>query len=1091
MRASLAQSLAAATILLLVARVHGGQCDYSDAFSIQHTVDCGPGSSLPCENYDAGCCNYMYVAKRCTSCLPGTYSTGPQNTACTACPAGTFSTVSAANNAGVCTDCVPGTYSSAGATSCLGSPCTPGTTGMSRATSATAAACNIGSPCPPGSYGMPGNVYGSCSFCSAGTFSTSFGSSSCSPCPPGTDHSLNNLTECPPCPKYTFSAANGQPCLHCSQPGSIPVSPYSSSCYGSEGALCPLGLVCPGSGLPPFPSPGGYITTYQGSSSLSSLTACPPGTYSLTGNITCTPCAAGFYSQATAANSSDTCSPCGAGMFSPPGSYRCFACPAGTWSANSTAASVDDCVSCSLGSASAAVGAQSLSTCVPCLPGSFAHSQGMVACVPCSPGFFSNSSNSSSCDQCPSGSFSAQGALSCARSRIVADSVMGVPRTTSPYVGPGHSQGPGGPFVTAFALGLPASHVPVAIDEAATLYLAPRQPGLVLTLPLPDLAAQKRLQVAVQIRGVASTYPLPNLTAVNGIAVSGSRLLASSPSSTSPSYNSRLLVFPANAAAASENAVNSTSQLLDISNNGLGCATSMFVVGNLTFAVVPYTDPTVHNVLSDANFAACQPSMQNCVYFALILRASLTYVVNNTAPSSAIDATIDGAVIAVRSDGLLAVLGNAILTSCYDCSGIPRCPSSSNIAPLPPYVSWDAPSTCNSYWYSIRLSKLKVMCAVKAVDPFSRNETIVAWWASEGLQLPYYPYISSSPSCSSLAAFDERDGSLVVQVPSGAYIRVEATSSIQVSAAIESSAAPAAAGPGYTTSPDSSSSATPCSTAKTSDPAYLSVFSTTADVAVWSPTNAARTLMVTYARNRIMAVTRNDSVAWSFDVLGCAANFFSCPSYCVLSSALLCEAPSNNAVALTNLITAADGTVYAHFAYVSSELGGVIFALNGTSGAFVWSFKGYQGSAAPTGMILAPDGTLWVTCSGVLFALVPCPTGVACSASATSARCAPGSANPLVAQSACVPCAPGSFAELAGQTACTPCPAGTWSAESGSTTRSSCVACSPGSYSAALGASGAASCTLCPAGTASTAPGAASNASCVPCAGGFWSGRSL
>lgn len=63
------------------------------------------------------------------------------------------------------------------------------------------------------------------------------------------------------------------------------------------------------------------------------------------------------------------------------------------------------CTSCPLGTSSSNPGAQSITACTPCQPGTSASTVGTASCKPCDPGSYSNSSGSSSCSFCPKGKY--------------------------------------------------------------------------------------------------------------------------------------------------------------------------------------------------------------------------------------------------------------------------------------------------------------------------------------------------------------------------------------------------------------------------------------------------------------------------------------------------------------------------------------------------------------------------------------------------------------------------------------------------------------------------------------------------------------
>ncbi len=680
----------------------------------------------------------------------------------------------------------------------------------------------------------------------------------------------------------------------------------------------------------------------------------------------------------------------------------------------------------------------------------------------------------------------------------------------SPFIGPGSTQGLGGPFVAAFAVGLPLTHTPLGINANASLFLSSSSlPGPVLTVQLPLI--RNSSQTAQQL-APAAVLPLQHLVSgdVPGIVVSDGIFFVST-----TKYKVRTTLPRNPQMGGSDGSFRSkwrlALQLFPSSNTSDAAAVNASQVVNLwqqpgaevldNFYYYDQASPNGdargdfsmyqnvvglfnvgHRVFSSVAFVNGAPIQYPCGYCPPIagiapIYDALTTVVN-TSSAELQSAVLQGAIVAVRAgDGLLAVIKGFAGR---------RATGAANWCPAGTYLGTQSipsmPPSCCSFGAACPANRYFTVCVVRAVDPELLNSSVIAWWAFPfgdsddhlgscgGGPAGKYPE-TGQWTAETTWAFDTTDGALVLFTAAGST-RLSATASIHTAGVLPSSLVTGRATAGFSCPPYSSSTSFDGScTSRAVDASFTPV---------WSTLVSPQSLRHIYAANFITALTPNGTTVWSFDTLGCAANLFSCPSPCVLAGTS-CGPPATSENALTELISAADSSIYALFS------GFALFALNGTSGALIWSFKGYQGSAAPTGMILAPDGTLWVTCTGSLFALSPCPTGVACSVTSVSAPCIPGTANPLIAQSACTPCASGSYAELAGQATCSPCPAGTWSAERGSLSRSSCVACNPGSYSAALGASGAGACTLCPAGAASTTPGAASNASCVLCAGGFWS----
>jgi len=114
----------------------------------------------------------MAINHKCTSCGPGTISTGENQSECTSCGAGTYQN---GNGQSVCKDCEAGTYSEPGSKTCT--ECPPGTAQDMKGSSS----CK---DCPKGSY-QDTSGQETCMKCPKNSYASSINSTSCTPCPPG------------------------------------------------------------------------------------------------------------------------------------------------------------------------------------------------------------------------------------------------------------------------------------------------------------------------------------------------------------------------------------------------------------------------------------------------------------------------------------------------------------------------------------------------------------------------------------------------------------------------------------------------------------------------------------------------------------------------------------------------------------------------------------------------------------------------------------------------------------------------------------------------------------------------------------------
>ena len=369
-----------------------------------------------------------YSAPGSVVCWPlGAYTpVGTPNTA--QCPPNTFSSQPAATNASTCAPCRAGSASDRGATSCY----------------------NTSAGCSAGSFEATANPQ-TCLPCAAGTFSTASGATSCAPCAAGT-YSSGSATACSTCPQGSFCpggveapcplgtygvlpgktsqfdacaacpAGNFQPSLRATTPAACaacaagffstaPASPTCTAC--APGTANPLvGQSMPEACQPCAPAsytglpgqssctstcPMGYIGTTAGGTSLSTAcAACSPGSYSaFAGSLRCTACPPGQYAEQ-------------------PGSTYCEDCPSGSFSNTPSATSVSSCSPCIAGTYNPAPGLTS-SGCIPCAPGKASFTEGASQpsqCISCSAGFYAALGGSVNCTLSPAGSYSGPSAAS-------------------------------------------------------------------------------------------------------------------------------------------------------------------------------------------------------------------------------------------------------------------------------------------------------------------------------------------------------------------------------------------------------------------------------------------------------------------------------------------------------------------------------------------------------------------------------------------------------------------------------------------------------------------------------------------------------
>lgn len=293
-----------------------------------YCIDCDPGSISAAGAYE------------CTLCSPGSYAEAPGSTSCDLCPRGTYSGATGASSASTCTLCPDGTTTpaqgadeasdcvpcNAGYASTDGDPCVPCQPG-------THAPAGTGQclPCPPGMFS--GAIAGSCTPCAAGGYNPFWTQGSCLTCPAGTT-SVLNATECTACPAGSFhgstAAANGS-CSTCS------AGSYSAYAGAATCSLCPAGTSSAVIGAANETTCAACgVGTVSAAAGASACTPCPAGTYiDAAGGVSCTACPKGRYRAGTGGTAVGDCSSCPSGETTAStgatGSAACAVCPAGTY----------------------------------------------------------------------------------------------------------------------------------------------------------------------------------------------------------------------------------------------------------------------------------------------------------------------------------------------------------------------------------------------------------------------------------------------------------------------------------------------------------------------------------------------------------------------------------------------------------------------------------------------------------------------------------------------------------------------------------------------------------------------------------------
>jgi len=198
------------------------EAGYYSSLGSTDCLKCPPGTSTngltgqtSCSNCTAGYYTSQNAASTCSPCPPGTYSSTPGAANCNQCTPGTFA---ASSGSTYCTACQTGTIASgAGSVGCSncksgsqtsnGISCTPCTAGHYLSSVGTC------TPCPAGTFVAVTSTSTSCYACSAGTYSSSTGSTYCSQCPLNTySNTTTGFANCAACPTGTTSPGGAYLC---------------------------------------------------------------------------------------------------------------------------------------------------------------------------------------------------------------------------------------------------------------------------------------------------------------------------------------------------------------------------------------------------------------------------------------------------------------------------------------------------------------------------------------------------------------------------------------------------------------------------------------------------------------------------------------------------------------------------------------------------------------------------------------------------------------------------------------------------------------------------------------------------------------
>ena len=249
-------------------------------------------------------------------------------------------------------------------------------------------------------------------------------------CPPGTTGEIDSDDGTGPqaCPTGTYTPLAASDASQCTS--GIPAGYYNNN---GTATPCPTGAYCPANTPAPVPCPTGTYNLQKGKPTVQGCLRCPAGSYCVAvppvGASNATPCTPGKYSTTLGASDSNTCltcppgttcpnkgmalaTPCPAGTFSDSGGIiPCTPGPAGKFSSKTGATNSSSFTSCDAGYyCPAASGYQ-----IPCPPGSYCPTSGMVEATPCPAGTYGdkvNAKDSRCSGPCDAGSYCSPGSIS-------------------------------------------------------------------------------------------------------------------------------------------------------------------------------------------------------------------------------------------------------------------------------------------------------------------------------------------------------------------------------------------------------------------------------------------------------------------------------------------------------------------------------------------------------------------------------------------------------------------------------------------------------------------------------------------------------